>query len=539
MTMPVSFTPEQKELLHCLSDVWWRLDNLYFIENEKGEKVRFKLRPVQRLFLMTMWYFNVILKARQLGFTTTIDIFFLDRALFNPNTKVGIVAHTLPDVTEIFRTKIKFAYDNLPPDVRGFVQAKTERANELIFSNGSSVRVAVSMRSGTLQCLHISEYGKVWAKAPKKGQEIRTGTLPTVHEDGIICIESTAEGVGGHFHEICVQSEELANEGRELSKFDYKFHFFPWWKDPKYEIEPPDGFELGERLLKYFASLEKRIGQEITLRKRYWYLVKEREQQDLMKQEYPSFSEEAFLSSGRKVFDANALNEASGECYEPIWVGDISLVDGRRFEANDGCLLIWQMPDPNEQYAIGADVAEGLEKGDFSSADVLDSWGQQVATWHGHIDTDLFGEVLYWLGKFYNQAYLGVERNNHGHAVLNVLKKGTFSYPNLHVEERVDEKNRKVTKKLGWHTNSATKPLIIGNLKGLVRDGEAGIAGKNHIKEMHSYVIDKKGGYGASDGCFDDRVMSLAIAHQMLAMMPRKAKKDVSIKRDTRDWRAS
>lgn len=539
MNIPAVITDKQKELLHCLGDVWWRLDNLYFIEDEKGNKVRFRLRPIQHFFLMSMWFFNIILKARQLGFTTTIDIFILDRALFNPNTKCGIVAHTKDDVYKIFSSKIKFGYDNLPPDIKGFVQAKSDRANEIEFTNGSSIRVAVSMRSGTLQCLHISEYGKVCAKFPSKAQEIRTGTLPTVHEDGFIWIESTAEGVGGHFHELSMESKEALDEGRQLSKFDYKFHFFPWWKDPKYEIDPPDGYEFSHEHLKYFVATEKAIAQKLITRKRYWYVVKEREQKELMKQEFPSYPEEAFLFSGRKAFDANALAEAKGECYDPIWIGDISVVDGRRNEAVDGCLVIWQLPDPNEQYAVGADVAEGLEHGDYSSADVLDSWGQQVASWHGHIDTDLFGQVLYWLGMFYNTAYLGVERNNHGHAVLNVLKAGPFRYKNLYVEEKVEEKNRKKTKKLGWLTNQVTKPLIIDNMKNLIREGESGIASKNHISECYTYVVDEKGRYGATPNCHDDRVMSYAIAHQMLALMPRKPKQDYKVERTARDWRAA
>ncbi len=543
MKLPAVMTEKQKQLFHCLSDVWWRLDNLYFIQDESGNKIRFRLRPIQRLFLMTMWYFNIILKARQLGFTTTIDIFILDRALFNPNTKCGIVAHKVDDVKSIFKSKIKFAYDNLPPDLRGFVQAVSNRENELEFNNGSSVRVATSLRSGTLQCLHVSEYGKLCAQYPQKAQEVRTGTLPTVHEDGFIFIESTAEGVGGHFHELSMESKESADEGRELSKFDYKFHFFPWWEDEKYEIDPPAGYEFSLDHIKYFDATEKSIGRKLSPRKRYWYVVKEREQKELMKQEFPSFPEEAFLFSGRKAFDANALSVAKGECYDPIWIGDISIVDGRLHEAADGCLLIWQMPDPNELYAIGADVAEGLEvsesnkDSDYSSVDVLDAWGQQVATWHGRIDTDLFGKVLYQLGKFYNDAYLGVERNNHGHAVLNVLKAGDYRYPNLHVEEKVDEKNNKKTKKLGWYTSSVTKPLIIDNLKTLIREGESGIASKAHISECYTYVVDQKGRYGATPNCHDDRVMSYAIAHQMLAVMPRTPKQDYKVQREQRDWR--
>lgn len=530
-------TDAQKELFNCLGDVWWRLDNLYYIQDEKGQKVKFRLRPIQRLFLMCMWYFNIVLKARQLGFTTTIDIFILDRAIFNANTKAGIVAHHKDDVTKIFRDKVKFAYDNMPPDIKAFVSARVDRANELEFSNGSSVRVAVSMRSGTLQCLHVSEYGKLCARFPAKAIEVQTGTLPTVHEDGFIWIESTAEGVGGHFHEMTMEAKEAAEEKRPLSKKDFKFHFFPWWEDDKYELDPPAGFEFSEKHLRYFEATEKAIKRTLSDRKRYWYVVTERTQKDKMKQEFPSYPEEAFLFSGRKAFDADALAIAKSECYAPVWIGDISVVDGRLHEDSNGCLVIWQMPDPNESYAIGADVAEGLIDGDYSSADVLDSWGNQVATWHGHIDTDLYGRVLYWLGKLYNTAFLGVERNNHGHAVLNVLKAGEFQYSNLYVQEQLDEKNRKRTKKLGWYTSTSTKPLIIDNLKSLIRDGESGIASAAHINECYSFVVDEKGRYGATPKTHDDRVMSYAIAKQMLAVMPRESMKQHRVKREQRDWR--
>lgn len=528
------------ELYDCLRDVWWRLDNLYFIQDEDGNKVKFKLRPIQKLFLQLAWYRNVILKARQLGFTTSIDIFILDRAIFNANMQCGIIAHTKDDVTEIFEKKIKYAYLNLPSDIRAMVTAETDRANQMKFSNGSQVRVAVSMRSGTLQVLHISEYGKLWAWYPKKAAEVKTGSLPTVHKDGLIFIESTAEGVGGHFHEICVEAQELQTTGRQLSQLDYKFHFYPWYGDDKYEEDPPAGFEFSEAHKKYFDSIEKAINKKLSTRKRYWYVVTERTYKQEMKQEYPSTPEEAFLFSGRKAFDADDLNEASGLCYEPIFVGEISIVNGELTSRADGELVIWDMPDQSEQYAIGADVAEGLEHGDYSSVDILDGWGQQVAHWHGHIDTDLFGQVLFQLGKLFNWAYLGPERNNHGHAVINKLRD--LAYPNLHIQTQLDDKNDKRTRKYGWHTNQASKPFIIDGLKALLRDGEAGIRHKATVSEMHTYIVDSQGRFNAQENCHDDRVMSYAIAQEMVRVMPRKSavgSMKVERKETGGDWRSA
>lgn len=543
MCAMVKLNQSEQALYDCMRDVWWRLDNLYFIQDEDGNEVLFKLRPIQKLFLMLAWYRNVILKARQLGFTTAIDIFILDRAIFNANQACGIIAHTKDDVIEIFAKKVQYAYQRLPMDIRAMVTAEKEAANHLKFSNGSSIRVAVSMRSGTLQVLHISEYGKLWARYPEKAKEVKTGSLPTVHQNGMVFIESTAEGVGGHFHELSMQAKRLADAETELTRLDYKFHFFAWWKDSKYELPCPRDYEFSREHTKYFDNLERKIQQELSPAKRYWYVVTEGTYGKEMKQEYPSTPEEAFLFSGRKAFDANHLNAAEEMCYEPLFVGEISIVNGELNEIAQGELKIWEMPDPNELYAIGADVAEGKEVGeedkdlDYSSADVLDGFGQQVAQWHGHISTDLFGQVLFQLGKLYNMAYLGVERNNHGHAVLNKLKD--LNYPNLHVEEKIDEKRDKKTRKVGFHTNQATKPFIIGNLSNLLRDGESGIRSKETIAEAHTYVVDGKGRYGAQVNCHDDRVMSLAIAHEMVRVMPRTVKEIEPVKRVQRDWRAA
>lgn len=538
-----ALSEEARQLFDCMKDVWWRLDNLYYIQDEDGKEVLFQLRPIQRLFLQVAWYRNVILKARQLGFTTAIDIFILDRAVFNANTNCGIIAHTKDDVVEIFANKVKYAYERLPSDIRSVVTAATDKANHLKFSNGSSVRVAVSMRSGTLQILHISEYGKLWARYPEKAKEVKTGSLPTVHQNGMIFIESTAEGIGGHFHELSMQSKRLFDEGVELNRLDYKFHFFPWWGDSKYELPCPDEYVFSREHVKYSEGLDKYTGKVLSRNKRYWYVVTESTYGTEMKQEYPSTPEEAFLFSGRKAFDANSLNAAEEMCFPPMFTGEISTVNGELREIDGGELHIWEMPDPNEKYSIGADVAEGIEVGeedkdlDYSSADVLDGFGQQVAQWHGRIGTDLYGQILDQLGRLYNNAYLGVERNNHGHAVLNELKR--LNYPNVHIQEMIDDKRNKKTRKPGFHTNVATKPFIIGNLSNAFRDEESGIRSKQTIKECHTYVVDGKGRYGAQDSCHDDRVMSYAIAKEMVRVMPRTVDQSHQVQRSNRDWRAA
>ena len=136
----------------------------------------------------------------------------------------------------------------------------------------------------------------------------------------------------------------------------------------------------------------------------------------------------------------------------------------------------WQPPPgeaPDEFYAIGADVAEGLVEGDYSCAVVGDSNFDVVAMWHGHIDPDLFGVELDKLGRYYNDAYLGVENNNHGLTTLTTLKKN--EYWNLYFSKSYDRIADTMTQKLGWTTSIRTKPLMIDKLAKFIRELHVGL----------------------------------------------------------------
>ena len=156
-----------------LTDPWWRLTNLYWIQDKYGNRVRFEPWPEQKHLFENMWTLNVILKARQRGMTTFIQIFMLDRCLFKPDTAAGVIAHNAQDAEAFFRNKIKYAYDNLPEWLRRAREPDTSNTRELTFRNGSKISVGTSHRSGTLQLLHISEYGKLCAQFPNKAAEVR------------------------------------------------------------------------------------------------------------------------------------------------------------------------------------------------------------------------------------------------------------------------------------------------------------------------------------------------------------------------------
>lgn len=528
---------------------WWRINNLYIIANEYGQPVLFRCRSAQTILFCVMWYLNIILKARQLGFSTAIQVFILDHALFNNDRQCGVIAQGLSEARAIFASKILYPYVRLPNWLKTGNRAITSKTGTAIyFANDSYVRIAVSFRSGTLQVLHISEYGKICAAFPLRADEVQSGSLNAIHEGSLLFVESTAEGATGNFFEMSVESMELLESGIDLSKLDFKFHFFPWFDDPKYVLAvPPSGLKLTKKWIKYFASVQAASKVILSDEQKNWYVKKESSQKGKMKQEFPSTPMEAFLTSGRKVFDSEDLMRAEGRCTKPLLVYDVDPNTGKRKKVNDkvdlklkaadklaqstlGYLLVWELPDKDEDYAMGGDVAEGLEHGDRSSLDVVaKSDGRQVAHWFGHLDTKRFARLMAHIGTWYNMAYIGPERNNHGHAVLQELVE-IYPVSRIYHEEHIDREDiDEETQKVGWHTSAQSKPLLTGGFEDLLANDTDGLRWRGTVAELNIFVYDKKGRMGAQAGGFDDQVMSYLIAQEMRARMPKRRIIDDSI----------
>ena len=226
------YIPTQEQLNSKL----WRLTNLYYITNKSGEEILFNLNWAQQELFEKEWYQMLVLKARQLGVTTYFSINFLDDCFWHGNTHAGIIAHRKEDAEDIFKKKVKYAYDRMPQWTRTFNSATNDRSGELAFTNRSSYRVSTGFRSGTYQRLLVSEFGKNCAKSPDVAAEIVKGSLNTVAEDQVIVIESTAEGRSGYFYDFCKRAEALKESGKSLSKMDMRFFFFPWYEEPSYRL---------------------------------------------------------------------------------------------------------------------------------------------------------------------------------------------------------------------------------------------------------------------------------------------------------------
>jgi hypothetical protein len=293
----------------CLSDQSWRLSHLYRIKDAQGRDVVFKPNAAQAAFLGEMHELNVILKARQLGFSTFILIYLLDCCLFKSHTSAGVIAQGLVEAEDLFTNKVKFAYERLPNWLRTRRRAVSDNARELVFSNGSSIKVGTSLRGGTFQLLHVSEYGKIAARYPEKAIEIKTGALNTVHVGQKIFIESTAEGQSGEFFDLVQRAERLKAAGGTLSPLDPKLHFYGWnWNDG-YRLS--QDVSITQEMEDYFAELPFELEPE----QKAWYVKKAEQQGEYMKREYPSLPKEAFEKTleGAIYVEQMAKVRASGQ----------------------------------------------------------------------------------------------------------------------------------------------------------------------------------------------------------------------------------
>lgn len=298
------------ELVESLGDWRWRLNNLYFVRNEKGQKVLFKMNETQQEVADNMWYLNIIPKARQLGMTTFWCLFYLDQVLFSNDKVAGIIAHREEDMKKIFRNKILYALEHLRPEVKAYIGAPViETANEIVFDNGGSIFVSLSTRGGTVNFLHISEFGYICAHAPEKADEILNGAINSVHAGQMVSIESTAAGRTGHFYRLVTEAEKMKKEGRHLTPLDFKIMFFPWWKDKRYFLVDEDAKEtiIDSELKKYFEELEFKHGIHLTTNQQAWYSKKKAMLGDGMYSEFPSHLDEAFMEALEGAYYTNEM----------------------------------------------------------------------------------------------------------------------------------------------------------------------------------------------------------------------------------------
>lgn len=334
-------SPEYLRLKKLLSDVEWRLDNLYYIRNAEGARIKFQRNEAQRAFYDEMALRNVLPKSRKLGFSTLIDILICDRCVFRKGHVAGIIDLTLDDAVDKLAI-VKFAYDNLPEHLRSANPLVKANQEYLEWANGSSVSVGTSYRGGTPADLHVSEYGKISVNNPEAAREIKTGAISAVPQTGRIFIESTAHGTSGEFADMVKRAKAIQEGGAPLTAIDFKFHFYGWWM--KAENRLPNNLVVVSADLKdYFNEIEAKIGRRLDANQRAWYAKEyERLGPDDIKEEAPSTADELFFASQQGAFWREEISRArrEGRVGKPVPYDPTRGVN-TAWDIGENCTAIW------------------------------------------------------------------------------------------------------------------------------------------------------------------------------------------------------
>ena len=524
-----------------IKDKRWRMDNLYFIITKDGKKEPFGMNRAQLHFFLNylsrpgfIYHRHVILKARQLGFTTFIDIFILDEILFNTNKEGIIIAHKVQDATEIFDKKIDFAIRNMAPDVKGAffkIHHNSARKIQVVVDYGpeqgstSSIAVSVSGRSGTYHLVHISEFAKMCVLFPKRAEEVETGTFPAVPFDGFIFIESTAEGMAGRFYEMFNErwnSRHLITP--QLSQVQFMPHFYNWQYDDmemkKIAANIPVS-EMDECEIDWaeYQNENRLTDLEITYYYMKWQQLGGKGGTDAvkkLKQEYPTTPEEAFLSTGQSYFPIAKVASLLQKV-EKGTKGEIMTTEkGDPYFAptSSGSFEMFGKPEVGTRYIIGGDTSEGLAHGDAQVLYVISHKTEAcVGLYRSQVSPDELANEAYKLGKFYNWALLAIESNKDGLWVNDALEK--MGYVNLYARKVFDDITQKITKFFGWKTTSSTRPFALLALKAVFLRKDSGFPAAL-LGEMFSFIRNVKGKPEAMDKKNDDVVMAASIGYAVL-----------------------
>lgn len=475
-------------------------DILDIVPNEGERRPLTPLMSTQVLRNASRTARDIVLKPRRVGITSleiARDIWFF---LTRPGAQVAVVCQSVSDHGPL---------NNLSRMIRVMFESIARAGFDLRFSKSAVHQWQVQGREAVLT---IIEAGASEAAAQKKGRGSAIHRLhitetaffeyayeslnaiidcvPHVRFGSEIVSESTANGAAGYFFEKYRESVE--------GKSGFSSLFLRWFDNDIYRSELAEGEVIAptnDREARWMA--DGVTGEQIK-----WYREKlaEKGRQDQVDQEYPSDPETCFLVSGRTFFDQQRTNELHVKTKDPILV------------EKGGALRIWALPVAGRKYTIGVDPSEGMG-GDPGAAVVCDrASGEHVATLHGQFTPYQLAHAVTAIGLRYNRALVVVERNNHGHAVLEKLAEieiptgrgdeKTYGYPNLYRDD---------ADKPGWNSTEVSRCAALDALEDAHRTGEWSTPDKAVTGELLTFVVDKKGKAQAAAGAHDDLVIAMAV----------------------------
>lgn len=497
------------------------IQKMFYIVDKNMQSVPFKLNPPQSRVNKELGNNDIILKARQEGISAFISARFLIDWLTIENISCVVISHEDKSTQRLF-DRMKYFLDSMSKTWPGELpyHLKFNSRHEIVntkmnsrFYIGTAGARAFG-RGDTINNLHVSELS-LWPEQ----ERMMIGLMQAVPKDGNIVVESTANGIGDYFYEMCMRAREGTSP--------FKFHFLPWFEDPDNVMPVTYNLELTpeeQNLINQYGLKREQIAW------RRWKISQmngdpfDPGSWDKFNQEFPATAEEAFIVSGNPVWSPQLLKFYLTHTKPPILQGDLQGFDPVSVSPNEkGYLKVFKEPHEFHTYAIGVDVATGAAVGsedkrerDASCAQVFDkNTYEQVAVWYGRVDPDRLGRQLDLLGRYYNDALIGVERNAVGITPLVVLRD--LNYPNLYYREQMGMMTDKITSELGWVTTMQSKESLIADSTLLLRDKRLIIYDDETIGEMLKFMRDADGHARAAKGAHDDRVMSLLIALRMLS----------------------
>ena len=474
----------------------------------------------------------IVLKPRKTGTSTegAGDIYHGVR--FHPADAL-VVGNEFKNAEYLFGIIERF-YDNMPDSER--IKADQFHKRGLTFpprvKGASAGRVFVDTAGKTTVGRGFTPLYLLCSEAAyyENSEKVMNSLLNSIPDtpESMVIVESTANGMSGYFWSMW----EKAKSGES----SFIPVFLSWVDFPKYSMRVPEPEMFQATLTKY--EKEIRDIYKLSLEQLYWrrqtIVNKCGGDHEFFKQEYPLNDIEAFLTSGRGRFDRQILSKTTTS--DPLrgYIETKEIYGGSTFVFTpniEGYIRVWKRPQKGHKYVIGSDVAEGIEiegapredRYDYSTADVIDTGtGEQVAQVKEHVEPDEFGRILYLLGRWYNWAFQGIERNANGLTVINELEHQEPKYPGAMIYSRTHSQDggKYATPLKGWQTSILTRNNMVNRMAQEIREQNIIINSRETVRECMTFVIKNNGKIEAQDGSKDDLVLSFGIAIQMMQNAP-------------------
>jgi|TARA_R110001583_G_scaffold10613_3_gene48706 hypothetical protein len=461
---------------------------LYGWQQKIASAMREQLKKIGRI--RQLWF-----KCRQPGGSSFASGTISRLVFLNPYVKGFVVAQDKTTVGTLFGLYDCF-YENLSLGIKPQRQYFTKGTSmylgnpnlksrdidpglrsSLIVGEAKNINVGTGQ---TVHAVHVSELARM---ASTEG--IKDSLVPAFSDGpGTIGIyESTAHWAPGAATWKSMCERAIRGEG------EWEYHFLKWWEQPEYRV----GLDKDEFLR--LTTEERHLLQtipDLTVENLKW---RRKKIEDLdgdiftFKANYPFSFDEAWVPLGHSAFPVDRLYKMKEDLRPPKRTCEMTMRGEMFDDPEKGRFSIWHEPQSGRSYDIGVDSAEGIEGGDYTCAEVIERGSnRQVAEWRGHVDPHEFGDILYHLGTYYNNAQIAPEVEKYGLPI--VVRLQELCYPNIHIWQKRDTVVPKYTNFFGWSMTNNSKIILVALARHLIWNNQVEVQSDQLWRELMNYVRD-------------------------------------------------